>query len=277
MRRGSQALVVGLLLAMLLMPTQINLTPKHSTKVNSRSVNDLHISEILVSASSADFEGVDWNGDGVIGSTSDQFIELWNSGDVALDVSDFILDDTTDAGSPPCRLAWNTTIEPNGRIVVFRADSHIELDYFEADQATISDASGNLIDALAYPAQDSWWDWSYVRLENGTVTKQSPPTPGWNEGGNQTDQRMIRCYGMNDHLHDGSYILQGRIVTMNDATDVINDGMILIENGMITAVWDDLPPSTVDITDVPIYQTNGSIYPGFIDLHNHLHYNQAPL
>ncbi len=37
------------------------------------------ISEVLVSASSKDYNGTDWNGDGDIGSYSDQYIELWNS------------------------------------------------------------------------------------------------------------------------------------------------------------------------------------------------------
>ena len=38
--------------------------------------NHVVISEILVSASSEDYDGVDWNGDGDIGSFSDQYIEL---------------------------------------------------------------------------------------------------------------------------------------------------------------------------------------------------------
>lgn len=36
-------------------------------------------------------------------------------------------------------------------------------------------------------------------------------------------------------------------------------------------------PSDIQLTNVPILETNGTIYPGLIDLHNHLHYNQAPL
>ena len=39
---------------------------------------DIRISEVLASASGEDYDGVDWNGDGVIGSISDQFIEIWN-------------------------------------------------------------------------------------------------------------------------------------------------------------------------------------------------------
>ena len=37
------------------------------------------------------------------------------------------------------------------------------------------------------------------------------------------------------------------------------------------------PPAGVDFTDVPIVETEGTIYPGLIDLHNHVHYNHIPL
>ena len=74
---------------------------------------DVRISEVLVSASSEDYDGVDWNGDGVIGSVSDQFIEIWNADDSPVDVSDWWLDDEEGGGSPPCRLPWDTVLQPN--------------------------------------------------------------------------------------------------------------------------------------------------------------------
>ena len=111
--------------------------------------SDIQISEILVSASSEDYNGTDWNNDGDTGSMSDQFIELWNTGNSPVDVSDWLLDDATGAGSAPCRLAWNTTIEAGGYIVIFRDSSRIELDYWDGDTATISDASGQFVDSIS--------------------------------------------------------------------------------------------------------------------------------
>ena len=46
---------------------------------------------------------------------------------------------------------------------------------------------------------------------------------------------------------------------------------------MIEAVWENQVPSDIQLTNVPVIETNGTIYPGMLDLHNHLHYNQAPL
>ena len=280
MRNGS---LLAILLSALFLASTVgpSITMQDSTEVmptSGRDSNDIRISEILVSASSEDYNGTDWNNDGYIGSSSDQFIELWNSGSEAVDVSNWLLDDTIGEGSGPCRLAWNTTIEADGHIVIFRDSSRIELDYFDADSATISDANGNLIDTLSYPGEDSWWDTSYVKDLSGTVSKVEPPTPGWSGSATYVvAQNMVRCYGLNDNVHEGAYVLKGRVVPMTGEAHVINDGHILVQDGMIEAVWEDNIPSNIQLSNVPIIETNGTIYPGLIDLHNHLHYNQAPL
>ena len=64
---------------------------------------------------------------------------------------------------------------------------------------------------------------------------------------------------------------------MNAEADVINEGNVLIRDGKIEAVWGDQIPANVDLTNVPIIDTNGTIYPGLIDSHNHMHYNHIPL
>jgi imidazolonepropionase-like amidohydrolase len=73
------------------------------------------------------------------------------------------------------------------------------------------------------------------------------------------------------------YALEGRIVTMNPGFDVIKRGRIYIGNGRIvaTAAADAPPPQGMD--DVPVVRTGGTIYPGLIELHNHLSYNALPL
>ena len=280
MRNGTTLAI--LLSALFLMSTLgTAITMEEDTEIMpaaGRDSSDIRISEILVSASSEDYNGTDWNNDGYIGSSSDQFIELWNSGSEPVDVSNWLLDDSPEEGSAPCRLAWNTTIEAGGHIVIFRDSSRIELDYFDPDSASISDANGNLIDSLSYPAEDSWWDTSYVKDLSGTITKVSPPTPGWEGSATYiVAQNMVRCYGLSDNSHDGAYVLKGRVVPMTGEAHVINEGHILVQDGMIEAVWGDNIPSNIQLSNVPVIETDGTIYPGLIDLHNHLHYNQAPL
>ena len=91
-----------------------------------------------------------------------------------------------------------------------------------------------------------------------------------------TAQNMVRCYGLNDNVHSGAYVLKGRIVPMTGEADVMNEGN-MVKDGMTEAVWENDVPADIQLTNVPVIETNGTIYPGMLDLHNHLHYNQAPL
>ena len=260
------------ILAALLLLSMLPAAPAEST------TPDVRISEVLASASSEAYNGTDWNGDGVIGNPSDQFIEIWNAGTETVDVSDWWLDDRIGSGSPPCRLPWNTVLQPNERIVVFRADSGLELDYFGGDEVSLLTADGTFVDGMAWPDQDSWWDRPYIPLDNGTLWKDNAPTPGAHENATVTGPVAgLRCYTSADHLHSGSYVLKGRLVTMDADGTVHNDGSILVQDGVIEAVWNGPAPADLILEGVPVHSTGATIYPGLIDLHNHLHYNTAPL
>ena len=60
---------------------------------------------------------------------------------------------------------------------------------------------------------------------------------------------------------------------MTGEGDVIENGNIMIEGSKIVAIWADgeIPPINTD--NVSTYDTEATIYPGLIDLHNHMHYN----
>ena len=72
------------------------------------------------------------------------------------------------------------------------------------------------------------------------------------------------------------YGLRGRVVTMNAARDVIADGIVWIADGSISDVTpaDQTPAAHAGS---PVVATAGTIYPGMIELHNHLAYNTLPL
>ena len=80
-----------------------------------------------------------------------------------------------------------------------------------------------------------------------------------------------------DPLQGPKLALAGRVVTMDDSYRVHGHGIIYIENGAITAIK---PPSATPppgFAEIPIVDTKGTIYPGLIELHNHLSYNALPL
>ena len=262
-----------------------NLEQSNESNASGRAAN-IVISELFISPnnlvsnenSTNLYGAVDWNGDQDYGKYSDQFIEIWNSGDSAEDVSSWIL--STTSGSPPCQLAYNTTLNADARIVVFRADSDLDLSYFDGETVSISDTSSTLVDSMSFPAGDSSYGQSYIE-ENGVLTKDDP-TPGRAadfSGDYTVPDNIVKCYKLSNTDSSRAFLLKGRVVTMDGETNVINDGNVMVRDGKITGVWasNANPPAGVDFSDVPIVNTEGTIYPGLIDLHNHVHYNHIPL
>jgi len=234
--------------------------------INENNYLGVMISEILASTSDAENGGTDLDGDGDLYRNSEQYIQLTNDGSNDVDISEWILDDNPAGGSAPCQIGWNTTIVVGESIVFYRAKTHIEFDYFEEDFAVLKEPSGIVQSQMHYPAEDSFFDKAYTANANGSLTKEDP-NPASRHG---------TCFPLPDSSED-TYILQGRIVPMTGENDAIENGNIMIDDGIIVAIWadGDIPPINTD--DITIHDTEASIYPGLIDLHNHMHYNHIPL
>ena len=71
--------------------------------------------------------------------------------------------------------------------------------------------------------------------------------------------------------------LTGRVVTMSDSFAVIPRGTIYIDDGAIVAVQAAEQPAPIDFAGSPAIETGGTIYPGLMELHNHLSYNALQL
>lgn len=75
----------------------------------------------------------------------------------------------------------------------------------------------------------------------------------------------------------GSFALAGRVVTMAPGKTPLGAGVVYVAGNSIVAVLDSAqapPPGFGAITPIA---TNGTIYPGLIELHNHLSYDVLPL
>ena len=79
-----------------------------------------------------------------------------------------------------------------------------------------------------------------------------------------------------DPLSGPKYVLEGRVVTMGSG-GVLPDGAIYVDAGEITAVQPASEPAPDGFASAPRVRTGDSIYPGLIELHNHLSYNAMPL
>ena len=267
-------------LALALLMLMMTITPMPASAQGSG--NSIVINEILVSVNNANYGGTDWNGDGSMGSYSDQYVELYNPTSEAIDIGGWYLDDIADGGSPACSIKWNTILEPGGYITFFRSWTQIEFDYWDGDTIRILDGNMNEIDSVSYEGEDSDWDVPYGYDTGGNWAKlvDGAPTPG-----GPNDQQWVgvanvvqgNCSPPQDHIHRGEYVLEGRVVTMESQDSVIDDGRILVIDGMIEAVWsasDPTPSAAEGVVSIP---TSGTIYPGFIDPHNHAKYNIIPL
>jgi 5-methylthioadenosine/S-adenosylhomocysteine deaminase len=76
-----------------------------------------------------------------------------------------------------------------------------------------------------------------------------------------------------DPLDGPQYALKGRIVTMNDHRDIIEDGIVYVDKGKIISAQKSSAPAPAGFAGITVIDTKGTIYPGLIELHNHLSYN----
>lgn len=67
--------------------------------------------------------------------------------------------------------------------------------------------------------------------------------------------------------------IEGKVITLNRSDDILESGVIYIDSGVISDIRsiNEDPPSGFET--VEIVKTRGSIFPGLIELHNHLAYN----
>jgi 5-methylthioadenosine/S-adenosylhomocysteine deaminase len=76
-----------------------------------------------------------------------------------------------------------------------------------------------------------------------------------------------------DPMDGPQYALRGRIVTMDDKRSIITDGVIYIDKGKIVAVKKAGAQPPAGFAGIAVVDTGGTVYPGLIELHNHLSYN----
>jgi 5-methylthioadenosine/S-adenosylhomocysteine deaminase len=73
-------------------------------------------------------------------------------------------------------------------------------------------------------------------------------------------------------------VLTGRVVTFDDAQPEVDDGAVYIGGDeLIAAVQPRKAPAPAGFDSALRVRTGGVIYPGLIDLHNHIAYNALPL
>ncbi len=75
----------------------------------------------------------------------------------------------------------------------------------------------------------------------------------------------------------GKLALSGRVVCLDHALTVINDGTVYISGANIASVQNASASPPAGFEHVAVVKTGGSLYPGLIELHNHISYNVLQL
>lgn len=89
--------------------------------------------------------------------------------------------------------------------------------------------------------------------------------------------RSATVPGPVDPLSGPKLALTGRVATMDDGFTVKTDAVLYIDRGIIVAVQDRSAPAPAGFEAVSPVLTGGTLFPGLIELHNHLAYNALPL
>jgi 5-methylthioadenosine/S-adenosylhomocysteine deaminase len=74
-----------------------------------------------------------------------------------------------------------------------------------------------------------------------------------------------------------AYGLEGHVVTMDDSFTELDRGVVYISAGEIASVAPTDAPPPQGFEGAPIINSGGTIFPGLIELHNHLTYDALPL
>src|ERR1700674_4161018 len=73
------------------------------------------------------------------------------------------------------------------------------------------------------------------------------------------------------------FALKGRVVTMDAARTVMASGIVWVDGASIAGVTPSQAGPPAGFAEVAVTDTKGTIYPGLIELHNHLAYNPLKL
>ena len=120
---------------------------------------------------------VDWDGNG-IAEERDEWIELYNTGTVAVDLGGWALDDG-EAGSSTYFIPAGTPLPPGGFAVFYRQDTGLVLDD-AGDQVRLLAPDGTVADSVVFGTVGP--DRSASRDEEGAWHGDWPPSlraPNW--------------------------------------------------------------------------------------------------
>ncbi len=119
----------------------------------------------------------DWNNDGILGDDNDEYIELFNANDFAVDLSGWVIDDI-DAGSSPYTLPAGTWLPARSYLALWRRDSNVALNNSGGDTVRLLRPDGVVVESHSYSSAPADGAYSKTMAGGDTWTTTYPPSPG---------------------------------------------------------------------------------------------------
>ena len=133
-------------------------------------------SSVILSEVLAAPKAVDWDSDGSA-NRYDEWIELVNLGEEAVDLGDWTLDDLADGGSKPYVIPAGTVIAADGYLVLPSALTGLNLNNTGLENVRLLRPDGSLADVLEYRNTKPDRSWSRVPSPDGAWVAATAPTP----------------------------------------------------------------------------------------------------
>lgn len=217
-----------------------------------------------------------------------EYVELLNSGSIALDVGGWVL---RDDGTNSFALPGGTTIPAGGHLVVAAsadpgANGGFTPDLVWSgfalanvgDEVVLEDAGAVEQDRLDYTGTP-FTDTSGRSLERVSFRLPTSDPLSWAEASAALLAGDRGSPGSANTLESRRYVLSGTLATMDDtlpAPDRVFAGKLYVQGNRILDVLDAGDPLPADAAGAVTVETGGLIFPGLMNVHDHIIFNTIP-
>ena len=167
---------------------------------------------------------------------------------------------------------YEDELRPFAEVMTLAADSGVPIADPVAEKRTQQGLIANVPALQA--AADKGWESSDDEIQ-AQLDDSEGGTSAASEAG--ADSGAILFAEPEDIDVGPTFILRGRIVTMNQRNNVIDDGRVIVSKGKIAKILAEAEAIPAEFESASEVDTKGTIYPGLFDLHNHFVYNILPL
>ena len=224
-----------------------------------------------------------------VSDAAGEYVELYNSGSTPVDLQGWTLrDDGTDAYTIPAGAA---VIQPGGVLVIaaqsdpglnggFTADL-VWSNFFLSnggDEVVLVDQGSVEQDRLVY-AGSPFTDSSGESLERTSPRLPTSDGLSWATARASFGLGDRGTPGATNTLQARRYLLSGTLVTMDEtlpAAEQVFRGSILIQGNRILELIPEGEPLPPDIAGLPNISTGALIFPGLMNIHDHITFNTTP-